>query len=159
MNTQRLIRAVEKRLAGVADTERAEILDALREEFARERRRLNASPTIERERERRQEAESFRDVLEAINRPARLEETIDEVLKQLARVVVLDACSVALSDGTGHFRVIGSRGGDPPRAVGSTFRDPLTEAPNHPWPISVGDVRIDERFNESEAASAAARTW
>src|SRR5438034_595513 len=53
MNTERLIREVEKRLGGVRDTDRAEILDALREEIARERRWLDPSPTIEGERERR----------------------------------------------------------------------------------------------------------
>jgi hypothetical protein len=160
MNTERLIREVEKRLAGVGETDRAEILDALREEIARERRWLDPAPTIEKERERRQEAETFREVLEAINRPAGLEDTIEEVLKQLARVVVLDSCSVALSDGGGRFRVIGARGGEPPRAVGSTFRDPLTEsAPNHPWPISLPDVQSEPQFVESEIASSAARSW
>jgi hypothetical protein len=160
MNTERLIRQVEKRLSGVGDNDRAEILDALREEIARERRWLDPSPTIERERERRQEAETFREVLEAINRPAGLEDTIEQVLKQLARVVVLDYCSVALSDGGGRFRVIGSRGGDQPRAVGSTFHDPLTEsAPNHPWPISVPDVQGDPQFADSEIVTSAARSW
>ena len=57
------------RLSGVGDTDRAEILDALREEIARERRWLDPSPTIEGERERRQEAETFREVLEAITAP------------------------------------------------------------------------------------------
>jgi hypothetical protein len=160
MNTERLLREVEKRLAGVGDTDRAEILDALREEFARERRWLDPSPTIERERERRQEAEIFREVLEAINRPAGLQATIEEVLKQLSRVVVLDSCSAALSDGGGRFRVIGSRGGEPPRAIGSVFRDPLSEtAPDHPWPISLPDVQSDTQFAESEIASSAARSW
>ena len=91
MNTERLLREVERRLAGLPEPARAEALDAIREEIARERRRIDPGDTVEMERERRQMAETLREVLEAINRQARLENTIDEVLKQLARVVVFDS--------------------------------------------------------------------
>ena len=91
---------------------RAEVLDALREEIARERRRTRDFPgTVEIERERRVEAETLREVLEAINRQARLEETIDEVLKQLARIVAMDSCSLACSrTEQDRFRIIAGRG-------------------------------------------------
>src|SRR5689334_10115704 len=101
MNTERLLRDIEKRLAHLPETER--------EEVARERRRLDPPTTVERERERRAEAETLRDILEAINRQASLDQTIDEVLKQLSRIVVFDSCSVGLLD-AGAFRIIGSRG-------------------------------------------------
>src|SRR5689334_16072201 len=108
MNTERLLRDIEKRLAHLPETERGEVVDAVREEIARERRRLDPPTTVERERERRAEAETLRDILEAINRQASLDQTIDEVLKQLSRIVVFDSCSVGLLD-AGAFRIIGSR--------------------------------------------------
>jgi hypothetical protein len=86
-------------------------MDAVREEIARERRGLEPSLTVEAERERRVEAETLRAVLEAINRQARLEETIDEVLKQLDRIVAFDACTLSLIEAPGgKTRVLASRG-------------------------------------------------
>ena len=85
MNPERLLREVEKRLAAVDDAVREQVLAAVRDEIRREHRRAPQFPaTVENERERRVEAETLREVLEAINRQARLEETIEEVLKQLA---------------------------------------------------------------------------
>ena len=52
---------------------RAEVLDAVREETGRERRRIDPGSTVETERERRVEAETLRDVSEAITRTPRLE--------------------------------------------------------------------------------------
>lgn len=160
MNAERVIRGVEKRLEGLPEAERAEVLDALREEIARERRRLDPSVTVEAERERRLEAETLREVLEAINRQARLEDTIEEVLKQLSRIVVFDACSVALSDTNGMFRIIAVRGfPEPEKIVGTTFRDPLTDAiRENRWPIALPDVQDDERFVKIEG-TAPIRSW
>ena len=110
MNTDRLLRAVEKRLSGIPEAVRDEVMDAVREEIARERRGLEPSLTVETERERRVEAETLRAVLEAINRQARLEETIDEVLKQLDRIVAFDACTLSLIEVGGKTRVLAARG-------------------------------------------------
>src|SRR6266571_4678649 len=110
MNTERLLREVESRLARLAEADRQEVLDAVREEIARERRRVDPELTVEAERERRVEAETFREVLEAINRQARLEDTIEEVLKQVGRVVVFDFAALALVEAGGGFRIIAERG-------------------------------------------------
>ena len=88
MNTDRLLREVEKRLAHLADADRAEALDAVREEIGRERRRVSgAHSTVESERERRTEAETLREILEAINRQAsrimRLDSPTDDDLSTL----------------------------------------------------------------------------
>jgi GTP-sensing pleiotropic transcriptional regulator CodY len=110
MNTERLLRELEKRLAGVTEEVRAEVLDATREEIARERRRVDPTLTVEAERKRRIEAETLREVLEAINRQARLEETIDEVLKQLAKIVAFDACTLSLGEVGGRMHTLVVRG-------------------------------------------------
>jgi len=160
MDMERLLREVEKRLSGLAEPHRAEVLDAMREEIARERRRLTLSLTVESERERRVEAETLKDVLEAITRQARLEETIEEVLKQLARIVSFDACSLALSDTEGRFRIIAARGfPDPAKIIGVTFRDPVSDAiRENRWPMPLADVQSDDRFVKVEG-TAAIRSW
>ena len=81
MNTDRLLREVETRLARIGETDRQEVLDAVREEIARERRRVEPELTVEAERGRRVEAETLREVLESINRQSHLVDTIEEVLK------------------------------------------------------------------------------
>ncbi len=160
MNTDRLLREVERRLASLPEQARAEALDAIREEIGRERRRIDPGDTVERERERRQMAETLRDILEAINRQSRLEDTIDEVLKQLARVVVFDSCSIALLDADGRFRIIAARGfADVDKIVGQTFRNRLREATaERPWPLSVPDVDKDPRF-ERLPGGESVRSW
>lgn len=160
MNTERLMREVEKRLAKLSEADRNEVLDALREEFGRERRRQDPSVTVEAERERRLEAETLRDILEAINRSARLEETIEEVLKQLSRIVVFDSCSIALADPNGIFRIIAVRGfADSQRIIGITFRDPLSDAiRENRWPIALPDIKEDERFVRIEGTEPI-RSW
>jgi hypothetical protein len=110
MNTERLLREIEKRLAAAPEALRAEVLDATREEIAREKRRLDPVLTVEAERERRMEAETLREVLEAITRQARLENTIDEVLKQLAKIVMFDACALSLNEPSGATRTLAVRG-------------------------------------------------
>ena len=114
----------------------------MREEIGRDRRREGPGSTVESERERRLEAESLRAILEAINHQGTLDQTIDEVLKQLARIVVFDSCSVALGDADGAFRTIAARGyPDPAKVVGLTFRDELTEMLRRSTSaVSVGDV-------------------
>src|SRR5260370_31666009 len=130
MNTDRLLREVETRLARLAEADRQEVLDAVREEIARERRRVDPELTVEAERERRVEAETFREVVEAINRQARPQDAIEEMLKQVGRVAVFDFAALALLAAGGGFRIVAERGapqgqggsgtplGDPPaRAV------------------------------------------
>src|SRR5438093_2017900 len=129
MNTDRLLREVETRLARLAEADRQEVLDAVREEIARERRRVDPELTVEAERERRVEAETFREVLEAINRQARLEDTIEEVLKQVSRVVVFDFAALALLEAGGGFRGNGERGMPEGQSViGTRFDDPPARA-------------------------------
>jgi len=113
-----------------------------------ERRRSIRELTVEAERERRVEAETLREVLEAINRQARLEETIGEVLKQLSRIVRFDSCSLALMDPEGRFRIIAVRGfPQPSEIIGTSFRDPLTDTiRENRWPIALPDVQEDDRF-------------
>src|SRR5262245_47933714 len=103
MNTDRLLREIDRRLAALDETHRAEVLDAVREEFGRERRRVDPSLTMEVERERHLETETLRKMLKAITRQARLEETLDEILKQLSRIVSFDSYSVALLDHEERF--------------------------------------------------------
>jgi hypothetical protein len=160
MDMERLLREVEKRLGGLDAPHRAEALDAMREEIARERRRMTLSFTVEAERERRVEAETLKDVLEAINRQARLEDTIEEVLKQLARIVTFDSCSLALADTEGRFRIIAARGfADPTRVIGVTFRDPVSDAiRENRWPMPIADVRQDDRFVKVEGRELT-RSW
>jgi GAF domain len=149
MNTERLLREVDKRLAALDGDARAEVLSVLGDELLRERRRTRDFPgTVQNERERRVEAETLREVLEAIGRQARLEETIGEVLKQLARIVPVESCSLSLKDDEDAFRIIAGRGFDDSAAVvGRVFRDALTDAVlESRWPVVVSDVREDERF-------------
>jgi hypothetical protein len=161
MDMERLLREVEKRLGGLDEAHRAEALDAMREELARERRRITLSFTVEAERERRVEAETLKDVLEAINRQARLEDTIEEVLKQLSRIVTFDSCSLAVADDTeGRFRIIAARGfPDPARIIGVTFRDPVSDGiRENRWPMPIADVRTDDRFVKVEGRELT-RSW
>jgi putative methionine-R-sulfoxide reductase with GAF domain len=160
VDTDRLLREVERRLAALPPPDRGEALDAIREEIARERRRSLDPASVEVERLRRTEAETLRDVLEAINRQARLEETIDEVLKQLTRIVTIDTCSLALLDGQGRFRLIAGRGFPPTtRVVGLTFRNVICDVIRESnWPVTITDVREDPRFVQLEGAENI-RSW
>lgn len=160
VNTDRLLREVERRLAALPEEARAEALDAIREEIARDRRRSDPGGTVEVERERRQLAETLRDVLEAISRQAQLQGTIEEVLKQLTRLVVVDSCSVALLDPDGRFRIIAARGfPDPKKVIGLTFPNRMSEATREsPWPIAIPDVYEDERFERLRGGEQV-RSW
>ncbi len=160
MNTDRLLREVERRLGDLDEAHRNEVLDALREEIGRERRRIDPSLTVETERERRMEAEILRDVLEAINRQAHLEETIEEVLKQLARLVTFDSCWLALLENEGRLRIISVRGfPNPARVLGTTYRDGLTDTiVEGRWPLTLPDVQADERYAGIEGGPSV-RSW
>jgi len=160
MNTDRLLKEVESRLARLAEADRQEVLDAVREEIARERRRVDPELTVEAERERRVEAETFRDVVEAINRPARLEDAIEEVLKQVGRVAVFDFAALALLDAGGGFRIVAERGmPEGQTVIGTRFDDPLTRTVvEERWPRSVADVSTEERFRPIPGAPPV-RSW
>lgn len=161
MNTDRLLREIEKRLGHLAPAERAEVLDAVREEIGRERRwQTVPEGPVEVERERRLEAETLRDVLEAISRPAGLDETLEEVLKQLSRIVSMDSCSLSLLDPEGRFRIIAGRGfPDPGRVIGALYSGPLTDMLRQQrWPCIVEDVATDARW-VSVDGSGPIRSW
>jgi GAF domain-containing protein len=106
------------------------------------------------------EAETLREILEAINRQASLDQTIEEVLKQLARIVVFDSCSIGLLDPGGSFRILASRGfSDETRVKGLTFQSPLHEALRHGRSaLALADVTTDPRFTQVEGAESI-RSW
>jgi hypothetical protein len=110
MNVDRLLRDVESRLAGLGEELRGEVAEAVREAIARERRLLGPGLTVETERERRQTAEELRQALEAIHRPTRLGEALEEVLTQLGRVVSLDYAAVAAREPGERLRILATRG-------------------------------------------------
>ena len=149
LNIDRLLRDVEGRLAameGAAGRDeglRHEVMDALREAIARERRGLDPSFTVEWERERRQNAEQLRGALEAIHGSVRPDEALDEVLKQLGRVVHADFSLVAVAEpGTG-LRVAAVSGAEAARLVGAILADPRLDA--------AGEERRAVRVRDAEA--------
>jgi hypothetical protein len=134
LNIDRLLRDVEGRLAAMTgavgrdEAHRREVMDALREAVARERLRLDPETTVERERERRQHAEELRTALEAVHGSVRPEEALDEVLKQLGRVVPVDFAAVAAAEPGGGLRVAAVRGASPGALAGSLLADPRLDA-------------------------------
>jgi hypothetical protein len=161
LNTDRLLREIEKRLGHLGPGERDEVLDAVREEIGRERRwQTVPDGPVEVERERRLEAETLRDVLEAINRPAGLDDTLDEVLKQLSKIVSVDSCSLSLLDPEGRFRIIAGRGfPEPDTVTGAVYGGPLTDSMRQQrWPITIDDVTADGRWSKIEG-SGPIRSW
>jgi hypothetical protein len=160
MNTERLLREVGKRLSRFAAADREEVLEAIRDEVGRERRRLDPAGAAETERERRVEAETLREILEVINRQSRLTDTTDEVLKQVSRLVVLDSCSLALAEPDGGFRIVSVRGfPEPSTLIGLRFQDALTDSirQDH-FPIALPDVQADPRFLQTEGTERI-RSW
>lgn len=164
LNIDRLLRDVEGRLAameGVAGLDeglRHEVMDALREAIARERRGLDPSFTVERERDRRQNAEQLRGALEAIHGSVRPDEALDEVLKQLGRVVHADFSLVAVAQpGTG-LRVTTVSGAEATRLVGAILADPRLDAASEERRA----VRVRDAETEGPLALAGApplRSW
>ncbi len=157
---ERLLKRVARRLDELGLERRDEILAAVREAVQLERHQLGLAGTVELERERRVEAETLREVLEAITRPARLEETIEEVLRQLARVVAFDACSLALCEQE-RCRVIAARGfPEGVAVVGASFgSSPLVEElrAGH-WPMTLADAQADPRFVQARGCPPV-RSW
>jgi len=164
MNIDRLLREVEGRLTGLDDARKSAVVHALREEIARERRLSEAeavaNPNVEAERRRRVEAETLREVLEAINRPARLGETLDEVLKQLGRLVSYDSALIALLEGDGSFRALSARGlAESYALAGRRFKNALTDDIRERRSLlSVDDVEGDARFTALEGLPPI-RSW
>ena len=131
LNIDRLLRDVERRLAsfgGASEGLRHEVMDALREAIARERRGLDPSFSVEQERERRQQAEELRGALEAIHGSVRPDEALDEALKQLGRVVEVDLSLVAIAEPGGGLRVAAARGTEATGLVGTILEDPRIAA-------------------------------
>lgn len=159
MNTDRVIRELDIRLAHLSEADRQEVREALREEIARERRWVEPELTVEAERERRVESETLREVLESIVRQVRLENTVEEVLKQVARIVSYDFAALALLDPGDRLRVRAARGAaEPAGLVGTTFPVPADLPPEERWPISVGDAQAESRPMPIPGAPAL-RTW
>lgn len=160
MDVERLVRSIEARLPKLSEADRAEVADAVRESYARERRWSQLTLTVETEREKRQEAEAMRAVLEGIVHQARFVETIEEVLKQLSRIVTFDSCSLALTEPGGRFRIVAARGfEESARLIGLRYRDPLSDAirSGH-QALALADVLEDERYDPIEPDSEV-RSW
>ncbi len=163
LNIDRLLRFVESRLAamegavGRDEALRAEVMDALREAIARERRGLDPSFTVEWERERRQNAEQLRGALEAIHGSVRPDEALYEVLKQLGRVVHADFSLVAVAEPDTGLRVAAVAGGES-RLVGAPVADPRLDAAG----AERRAVRVDDTEAEGALSLAGAptlRSW
>jgi hypothetical protein len=147
LNIDRLLRDVEGRLAAHEEGVRRELMDVLREAIARERRGLDPSFTVEQERERRRQAEELRGALEAIHGAVRPEDVLDEVLKQLARVVHVDFALVAVVEPGGGLRVEAVRGSDAASLVGATLEDPrLVGLREGPRAVRVADPESEGRL-------------
>ena len=159
MNVDFLLGQIGRRLEEQQLPGREPLLEVVREELLRERQRLGSAGPVELERERRVEAETLREVLEAINRQARLEDTIAEVLRQLERLVAFDSCTLALVE-DGRYRVIAARGF--PAGVdllGQRWESPLLdELRRSHWPLAVADVQQDPRYRPVPGA-APVRSW
>jgi GAF domain-containing protein len=119
LNVDRLLRKVEGRLADWNETDRLEVMDLLREAVARERRFDAPAAPVEAERERRRSAEELKQAFEAIHRSVRPAEALDEVLKQLERVVPTDFAALLVAEPGAGLRLAAARGGDLERLVGT----------------------------------------
>ncbi len=138
MNIDRLLRDVEERIGDLDETVRREVSDAVREALGRERRLLGPGLTVETERERRRTAEELRHALEAIHRPTRLEEALEEVLNQLRRVVELDYAAVTAREPGATFRVLAAHGaeGDQTGAMVTDSRLVAVRESRHPLVVT-----------------------
>ena len=110
MNLDRLLRDIETRLEELPADARRETLDAVREEVARGRRGSERSATIEGDRARRTEAEVLRAALEGISRQTLLDDTVEEVLRQMGRIVTCDVAWLSLIAPDGMYRVAAAMG-------------------------------------------------
>jgi hypothetical protein len=160
LNIDRLLRDIESRLAAWEEPLRAEIMDVLREAVARERRSLDPSFTVERERERRQNAEELRGALEAIHQPVRSSEALDEVLKQFERVVPTDFSLLAVAEPGAGLRIVSVRGAEPDVFAGALLADDprIALAREEPSAVSVRDAEA-ERAPFPLVGAPALRSW
>ena len=143
---------------GQDEAHRREVMDALREAVARERLRLDPETTVERERERRQHAEELRGALEAVHGSVRPEEALEEVLKQLERVVHVDFAVVVGAEPGGGLRVAAVRGASPAGLVGSLLADPrLDAAREERRAVRVADAEAEVALGL--AGAPALRSW
>lgn len=161
MNPERLFHEVERRLHSQPQSMREEVMDALREELARERRRTSPISTVQTERLRRMEAEALRNVLEAMNRCAELSDTVDEVLRQTRSLLTVDSCALAVNDPSGGVRIIGALGyPEDLNLVGMVRRSPLGDLMRETrQPTAVDDVQADPRWDRIEGVAALVRSW
>jgi hypothetical protein len=161
MNPERLFQEVARRLHSQPQSVREEVMDALREELARERRRSSPISTVQNERLRRMEAEALRNVLEAMNRSTELSDTVDEVLRQARSLLTVDSCAVAVNDPSGGVRIIGALGyPEDSNLVGLVRRSPLCDAIRETrQPIAVDDVHADPRWEPIASLGDLVRSW
>jgi len=146
MNTDRLLRELERRLLAYPDGLRQEAIEAVREEIARERKHDEPGRTVETERERRVEAETLREVVESLHRASGLDGIIEEALRQLDRLVPFECCWLTLVEPDGRLRVVAARGVSG-HVAGVRFRDPLTDMVRERlFPLAIADVEGEERF-------------
>lgn len=158
MNVHRLLRDVEDLLGGLDGGVREQVTEALREAIAREERRLGPGLTVEAERERRRTAEELRQALEAIHRPTRLDEALEEVLTQLGRVITLDYAAVAAREPGDAFRVLAARGAED-EPSGAAVTDPrLDEVRESRRPVIVADAET-AGIQQPLPGSPPLRTW
>ena len=159
LNIDRLLRDVEGRLAAlgsVGESLRHEVMDALREAIARERRGLDPSFSVEEERDRRQQAEELRAALEAIHGSVRPDEALAEALKQLGRLVPVDLAIAAVAEPAGSLRVAAVRGSGADGLVGATLGDPRLAAAR----AERRAVRVSDSEAEGPLAGAPTlRSW
>jgi len=146
LNIDRLLRDVEARLAAWDGPRKLEVMDALREALARERRSLDPSFSVESERERRQNAEELRGALEAIHRSVRSSEALEEVLKQLDRVVPTDFAVLAVAEPGAGLRISAVRGAEPQVFEGALVADDsrVTLAREERIAVAVCDAEADK---------------
>jgi len=142
LNIDRLLRDIEGRLADWDEPERLEVMDMVREAIARERRALDPSFTVESERDRRRNAEELRGALEAIHRSVRSPEALEEVLKQLERVVPTDFAVLAVAEPGSGMRIAAVRGAEPAVFEGALLADDprVSQAREQRIAVSVGDA-------------------
>jgi hypothetical protein len=161
MNPERLLNDAEQRLQGFPQAVREEVLDALREAFARERRRTGPIGTVETERRRRKEAEALRLVLEAVNRCIELSDTIAEVLRQARSLLVVDSCSLLLNEATGGARIVGALGlPDEGHVVGVVVHSGMVDEVRQTRQlIAVDDALVDPRWEHIEGIPDIVRSW
>jgi len=141
MDIDRLLHDVEGHLSGLDEGQRQEVTEALREAIARERRHLGPGLTVEAERERRRTAEEMRQALEAIHRPTRLDQALEEVLTQLGRVVTLDYAAVAAREPGEAFRVLAARGAEDEPSGAVVTNPRLDEVRTSHRPVIVADAQ------------------